>query len=969
MHHCRPYPSFICHWIPLIILIVGLVLPAEKTHAANVKVVFHEWVAPGKNAWPKDAIFEYQTGAFAFARIPQAYDENGIRDEWPNPLMIDASARFQIPPGKYHFLLRSRRAARLYVDGQLIIDNPFPKKIRDGQDPVERPYIPLGRETRFPGPGDQENMVTYEIAPGPHHFQLEFFVGGFAGNRALRPETGETLVAIAPEGTHRFQILSPTKFIPLTDDAWEEYRQHRTIALDKLDTERRRKLQRKQKTYWDRRHVFARKHLDLESPGQSASATIDNIVLKQIERANASVDASEEGRFFNAKIKPILKDHCLSCHGSKSKGGLNLESRESAIKGGDSEMPAITPGHPKKSLLLDLIATEDPDDRMPPKGEPIEKEQFSLLKEWIQDGAVWPESELTRSVELPPITDDFEFLRRVHLDTIGIPPAAETIRTFLMDEQPDKRSRIIDDLLENPAWADHWVSYWQDVLAENPSIVNPTLNNTGPFRWWLYESFLDNKPLDRLVTELVLMDGSLHGGGPAGFEMASQNDVPMAAKANILTTAFLGTEMKCSRCHDAPYHDNTQENLFGIAAMLARKSIKVPASSSVPLDSLHTGSRKPLIQVSLKPGAEISPQWPFKQWAADAEFQKQFALGEGKDSRAELALQITSPFNTRFAKVMMNRLWKRLMGRGIVEPVHDWENAIPSNPRLLQFLADALIQSGYDLKAVTRIILNSKTYQRKTVENKEAIQYFAGPGPRRMSAEQIVDSLFAVTGKEMKTEPLTVDIGGGRPWSNAIHLGQPRRAWMFGGLANNRDRPSLTLPRVQAVTDVLTAFGWRPSRQEPSNERNATLSPLQPAILNNGTMTTWLTRLSEDHPMTHLALEKASPSSLVKHLYLQILNRYPSESELDHAVELIGPGFEERVISEQPAREVRPEKPPLFVTWSNHLQPEATTIQLEETKKAKAGEPPTIRLNPDWRKRMEDLIWALINMPETIHYP
>src|SRR5262245_4738700 len=155
------------------------------------------------------------------------------------------------------------------------------------------------------------------------------------------------------------------------------------------------------------------------------------------------------------------------------------------------------------------------------------------------------------------------------------------------------------------------MGYWQDVLAENPNIVNPTLNNTGPFRWWLYESFRDNKPMDLFVTELVRMKGSNRFGGPAGFGVASQNDAPMAAKAMILSGAFLGVEMKCARCHDAPAHQSTQKDLFRLAALLEAKSIKLPATSSVPAGRIGQGGRKPLIKVTLQPGTAIGPHWPF----------------------------------------------------------------------------------------------------------------------------------------------------------------------------------------------------------------------------------------------------------------------------------------------------------------------------------------------------------------------
>ncbi|MCA9069947.1 MAG: DUF1549 domain-containing protein, partial [Planctomycetaceae bacterium] len=190
-------------------------------------------------------------------------------------------------------------------------------------------------------------------------------------------------------------------------------------------------------------------------------------------------------------------------------------------------------------------------------------------------------NEKLESGKLEPnqLIDDWAFVRRVTLDVIGTVPTPEQIESFFADKPEGRRERYIELLLKHPGWADHWVSYWQDVLAENPNIVNPTLNNTGPFRWWIHESFLDNKPFDRFATELIRMEGSKHYGGPGGFEMATQNDVPMAAKAHIVGQAFLGLEMKCARCHDAPFHDFKQSDLFQVAAMLRRGPQAVPKSS------------------------------------------------------------------------------------------------------------------------------------------------------------------------------------------------------------------------------------------------------------------------------------------------------------------------------------------------------------------------------------------------------
>lgn len=921
-----------------------------------------------QNDWFDRSLLEYEQDDFAFPRIPQAYTENGTRDEWPNPLMVSAEALVTVPAGEHRLLLRSRRAARVWIDGEAILETPFPARISDGHDPVERPFIDLGPTVRFAGKGDQEKLTHWQAGAKTYRVRMDFYVGGYSGKNEMRPETGETLLAISLEGASHFEIVSPRRRIELTDEAWEVYESGLHAELDRFDRDRRRTLREKDDAYWERRHALARESV---SSYMKEAQSVDSFIESRISRANEAYDPSDEALHFIENVRPLLEDKCWDCHGKQAKGGLRLDSLSAAATGGDSEIPALVAGDPDESYLLELILDEDPEFRMPPKGDALADDQVDSIREWIAAGAVWPETTITSEIEIAQQSEDWQFLRRVYLDTVGVLPTSDELETFINGKHSDKRERVIDTLLDDPRWADHWVSYWQDVLAENPTIVNPTLNNTGPFRYWIHEALQDNVPMDRFVTELILMDGSLYGGGPAGFEMASQNDVPMAAKANILSTAFLGIEMKCSRCHDAPYHDNLQKDLFGIAAMLAQKPLVVPASSSVPVDKLHTDGRKPLIEVTLPPGSEVEPHWPFYDGNEEQEQEIVDWLVNPKSKREYLAYRMTSPENPRFAKVVANRVWQRFFGRGIVEPIDDWENADPLHPELLGYLANHFVVSGYDLKALARVILNSEAYQRKSSEDPTAIRFFAAQGPRQMSAEQIVDSLFAASGKEMRVEPLTVDIAGGRPWHNAMSLGEPSRAWMFGGVANNRDRPSLVLPRAQAVIDVMTAFGWRASRQEPISYRDIPLSPLQPAILNNGTMSGWLSRLSDDHGLTQLALEAKSIETLVDDLYLRYLSRYPSVDEKQITVGYLKKGFAKRArkANTTSLSEEGPRRPELFVTWANHLVPEATEVALRQAAKAKAGDPPTQSLDSDWRERMEDVVWTLINLPETIHYP
>ncbi|MEX0586842.1 MAG: DUF1553 domain-containing protein, partial [Pirellulales bacterium] len=456
-----------------------------------------------------------------------------------------------------------------------------------------------------------------------------------------------------------------------------------------------------------------------------------------------------------------------------------------------------------------------------------------------------------------PLIDDFGFLRRLALDTTGVIPSLPQIAQFLNDPRESRRLAAIDRFLADSGWADHWTGYWQDVLAENPGLTKPMLNNTGPFRWFIHESFLDNKPFDRFVSELISMQGSGLGGGPAGFAMASENDAPMAAKAHILGTAFLGVQMQCARCHDAPYHDVTQGDLFSIAAMLNRGPQRIPGTSSIPLAPEEL--EQLAVRVSLKPGEAVKPDWPFVELTGAAtepvELPDWF-LRDAGDTRERLAALITHPGNERFARSIVNRLWQRTLGRGLIEPVDDWEDADSSHPALLDFLATELVTHDYDLKHVARLIFQSHAYQRiSSGLHRDApdAQLFAGPVRRRLTGEQLADSVHQAVGKPLDAEDLTMDADGRRPDSTFLDMGVPRRAWEFVAVSNERDRPSMTLPIAQGLIDLMMAYGWRQQRQDPLTPHDETPTPLQPMVLANGAAVQRAVDLTDSSGITQLA--------------------------------------------------------------------------------------------------------------------
>lgn len=920
---------------------------------------------PETNAWPvaavPAAVETFDAPAFAFSRLPHRYRDTGVRVDRPNPHLLRAVARVRLPAGNHRLLLRGRGACRLFVDGRLVLATPFPPNRgdgSDGRDPSTEPYLDLGPDFRFAPPGNREAWTRFATRGGEHRVVLETIVGGRIGKTAVRrPEVGETVVAVSLDGQPSFALLGPGATVPYTDAGWTSYAAAETERIARLEADRRAAAFHRHRAFWDARRAEARRWLaatpEVPIPplpsGFPAHNPIDHFLAVRLA---AAAPGGTAGKVSYARdVRPILEAKCFSCHqGAKARGDLRL----------DGPSDAVVPGRPDESTLLARVTTDDDHERMPPKGGRLSADEVRVLRDWVREGGRYAEPPGRRT----DLAADLPFLRRVTLDTVGLVPRPDEVAAFLADRSADRRTRVIDRLLADPRRADHWVGYWQDVLAENPNILNPTLNNTGPFRWWLHEAFLDHKPFDVLVTELVRMGGSERDGGPAGFAVASENDVPMAEKGVIVASAFLGVNLRCARCHDAPTHRATQRDLFRLAGLLAGGPLTVPKTSSVPADKLPTG-RPSLIRVTLAPGSVVPPGWPFEAFARDPA-----ALPADATARDRLAAWLTAPANERFAQVAVNRVWARLMGRGLVDPVDDWERGTPSHPELLRYLARVFVRSGYDLRHVERLILTSHAYQRAADATRtEPDAYFSAPARRRLTAEQVVDSLFAAAGKPLTVGEVSLDVDGGRDLKNSISLGVPRRAWQFASTSNERDRPSLALPRVQAVIDVLAAFGWRASRPDPTSVRETAPDLLQPAALANGTVAGWLTRLSDDHAVTRLALEAESPEALVDDLFLRVLTRRPTASERAPLVEHLRTGFAGRIVAAPLPPPAGKRTRPRYVSWSNHLVPDANRIKVDLEAAARRGDPPTARLTVAWRERAEDVLWAVLNAPEFVFTP
>lgn len=542
---------------------------------------------------------------------------------------------------------------------------------------------------------------------------------------------------------------------------------------------------------------------------------------------------------------------------------------------------------------------------------------------------------------------DLRFLRRTSLNVLGRIPTLAEIGRYLSDDPIGRRGRLVDRLLASPEWADAWVPFWQDLLAENPSVVYPTLNNSGPFRDWIYSSFRDNLPMDQFATELILMTETDGGSSTTGFALATGNDAPMAMKANIVLLAFAGLDLKCARCHDAPFDEFGQADLFRIAAYLNGGPLTVPATSVAA--SQGAAGPNALITTTLQADQEVVPTSLRDVWPKRLPIVEPTEIVMGGSSRASLAAAVTSARSPRFTDVIVLRTWQRFVGSEIIE----WQDHSFEYERTgeIDSLSRDLILNDYDLKWLVRRILLSPEYLSDMSPNRSS---------RTMTAEQLVDSLFSASGKQFRGEVLGVNATD----PGAVNLPRPNRSWQFASLPNERDRPALGMPVNQTIVDLLTVYGWNGNRQQPVLQRDTPITPLQPLSLSNGLVSQRIVRLSDDSDFTGLVLRSPSAEALVEQLFLAILTRKPSSEQRHLFVGLLSDQYENRLTG-RPARPL-----PLLATfqadWRNHLQAEQTKLLFASQEVVAMGDPPTEQISTEFRERVEDIVWALINAPEFV---
>lgn len=330
------------------------------------------------------------------------------------------------------------------------------------------------------------------------------------------------------------------------------------------------------------------------------------------------------------------------------------------------------------------------------------------------------------------VCSDQVFLRRVYLDIVGGLPTVAEYERFMADGSPDKRAKLIDELLKRPEFPEIWAMKWAEMLRIESKSRRISFKAMFQYNNWLRDAILGNMPLDKMVRTLLTASGGNFTNPAANFYMVESSPTLMAEN---VAQVFLGIRIQCAQCHNHPFERWKMDDYYSFAAFfqqVGRKRGEDPRETIV----FNSGS------------GEV------RHKANNRVMAPKFLGGptpnvRGKDRRQALADWITSPDNPWFTTCFTNRVWAHFFGRGITDPVDDVRvSNPPSNPELLEALAGKFVEYKYDLRKLVRDICNSRTYQLATRANDtnagDETNFARGP-IRRLPAEQLLDAICQVT--------------------------------------------------------------------------------------------------------------------------------------------------------------------------------------------------------------------------------
>ena len=520
-----------------------------------------------------------------------------------------------------------------------------------------------------------------------------------------------------------------------------------------------------------------------------------------------------------------------------------------------------------------------------------------------------------KALNLPPSfeCDDATFLRRVTLDLTGTLPTAEQARAFTADKAKDKRAKLIEQLLVSPEFVDYWTLQFADLFQNRKERDHDVRGAKGvrAFHSWLRGEVAANRPWNELAREVLTARGSEAEHPEIGYfiyNVGEKRNIEESETPDAVAQAFLGTRIGCARCHNHPLEKYTQDDFYHFAAFFSKVQMKrtdsekgftvlnistqeeeeqkkrigeaekgfieatnaMTKAEGAEMDQAKKRmteqqkkleeARLQLQKVSLKMPTVTQPRTK-KSMAPQPLDRQAFVFEPGSDPRAQLAEWITNPKNPLFSGAMVNRLWKHFLGTGLVEPVDDLRASNPpTNPELWQRLNAEFVQSGYDLRQMMRLILNSRTYQLSSATrsgNETDKKFYSHYYARRLPAEVMLDAIARATGvpDEYKGYPIG---------TRAVQLPEPGVSSYF-----------------------LTLFGRSDRVTACACERNGEVTLPQLLHLQNGDATVKKVRADNCRLMS-LLKEQTDDVKVIEELFLTTMNRRPTADELASVQKAMG---------------------------------------------------------------------------------
>lgn len=447
--------------------------------------------------------------------------------------------------------------------------------------------------------------------------------------------------------------------------------------------------------------------------------------------------------------------------------------------------------------------------------------------------------EKLQSLNIPPSppADDATFLRRAYLDATGTLPGVDEVDSFLSDDDPGKRTKLVDRLLNSEAFVDYWAYKWSDLLlVSSRNLPKPAM---WSFSRFIRDSVAANTPWDEFARQILTAKGSTLDNGAGNYFVIHRDPIELTENASM---AFLGLAMTCARCHNHPLEKWTQDQYYGLANLFGRVKLKDGDRGEAAGDvEVIPASEGEILHPRI--GSPMSPQ------PLDAEA---LAIDAPGDRREALADWLESPENPYFAPAIVNRVWANFFGRGLVDPEDDLRATNPPSDRaLMNWLVEDFRDHGHDVRHLIRTIMTSAAYQRSSAPepgNGGDAKFLSRYVPRRLPAEVLIDAIASAT------EVPTAFPGYPAGWR------------------------SVQLPDVDVASTFLDAFG-RPERNDTcSCERSDEPSLAQALHLANGD--TLNEKLRDDSSSAAIAASSGDSFEVIlDRLFKTALSRSPTEAE------------------------------------------------------------------------------------------